>query len=78
MPPSPLPGRGAEGLRLPMPALPGGAVAASSSAPIPTVGAAAAYAPLDAPAHRLAQPLPDNRLVYYQQRSPVATSASLV
>jgi hypothetical protein len=78
--PSPLPGHGADGLRRPVPALPSGAVVAPlATPPIPTMGAAAAYPPLNAPAHRFDQALPDNRLVvYYQQSSPVATGASLV
>lgn len=76
--PSPLPGHGAEDLRRPTPTLPGGAVAAPLAAPpIPTVGAAATYPPLHAPAQRFEQALPDNRL-YYRQSSPVATGASLV
>lgn len=76
--PSPLPGYRAENLRYSVPVLPGGAVVAPSKAPIPTVGAAAAYPPLDALAHRAGQALPDNRLVYYRQSSPIATGASLV
>ena len=77
--PSPLPGHGAEGWRRPVPALPSGAVVAPpAGAPIPTVGAAAAYRPLNAPAYQFGQVLSDNRLVYYRQSSPVATGASLV
>lgn len=77
--PSPLPGYGAEGLRRPVPSLPSGPVAAPlAKAPIPTVGAAAAYPPLNAPAPHLAQALPGNQLIYYRQNAPVATGASLV
>jgi hypothetical protein len=76
--PAPLPGYGAERLRLSVPVLPGGAVAAPVAAPIPTVRAAAAYAPLGASARQVGQVLPDNRLVYYRQNAPVATGASLV
>jgi len=77
--PSPLPGHGAEGLQRPVPTLPGGLVVAPlATAPIPTMGAAAAYPPLNAPAQRFAQALPDNRLIYYRQNSPVATGASVV
>jgi len=76
--PAPLPGYGAEGLRRPVLTLPGGMVAAPrAAAPIPTLGAAAAYPPLNAPAQQFGQVLPDNRLVYYRQNSPVATGASL-
>lgn len=77
--PSPLPGHGAESLRRPLPTLPGGlGVAPLATAPIPTLSAAAAYPPLNAPTHQFAQALPDNRLVYYRQNSPVATGASVV
>jgi hypothetical protein len=77
--PSPLPGYGAEGLRLLAPVLPGGMVAAPlATPPIPTVGAAAAFPPLNAPARRPGPVLPANQLVYYRQNSPVATGASLV
>jgi hypothetical protein len=77
--PSPLPSHGAAVWRLPVPTLPGGAVAPPlAMLPIPTVGAAAAYPPIHAPAHQFGQALPDNRLVYYRQSSPIATGASLV
>jgi hypothetical protein len=77
--PSPLPRHGAAAWRLPVPALPGGAGAPPlATPPIPTVGAAAAYPPLHAPAHQFGQALPDNRLAYYRQSSPVVTGASLV
>jgi hypothetical protein len=78
--PSPLPGQGGEGLRRPVPTLPGGMVAAPlAKAPIPTVGAAAAYPPLNAPARQFGPALPDNRLVSYRQSqsSPLATGVSL-
>lgn len=77
--PSPLPGHGAEGLRRPVAALPSGAVVAPlAPPPIPTMGAAAAYPPLNAPAQQFDRALLDNRLVYYWQNAPVATGASLV
>lgn len=75
--PAPLPGYGAERLWLSLP-LPGGVVVAPlAKAPIPTVAAAAAYAPFGATAHPFGAALPDNRLVYYRQHAPVATGASL-
>jgi hypothetical protein len=77
--PAPWPGYGAERLRLSLPPLPGGAVVAPpAAAPIPTVRAAAAYAPLAAAARPVGQALLDNQLVYYRQNAPVATGASLV
>lgn len=77
--PAPLPGYGAVGWRLPVPALPGRAIVSPLVAPpIPTVGAAASYPPLSVLNRRFDQALPDNRLVYYHQNSPVATGASLV
>lgn len=76
--PSSLPGHGAQGWRLPTPTLPGGAIITPLAAPpIPTVSAAAAYPPLNVPAQRFGQALPDNRLGYYRP-TPLATGASLV
>jgi len=76
--PAPLPGYGSERLGLSLPPLPGGAVVAPpAAAPIPTVRAAAAYAPLAATDRQRGPVLPDNQLVYYRLNSPVATGASL-
>ncbi len=76
--PAPLPGYGATCLPLSLPPLPGGVVVAlPTAALIPTVRAAAAYAPVAAAARQCGPVLLNNQLVYYHQNSPVATGASL-
>lgn len=75
--PAPLPGYGAERLWLSPPLLGGAVVAPLAKAPIPTVAAAAAYVPLAATVRSFGPALPDNRLVYYRQNTPVANGASL-
>jgi hypothetical protein len=77
--PAPLPGYGATRLPLSLPPLPGGVVVAlPATAPVPTVAAAATYAPLAAVTRSVGPVLLDNQLAYYRQNAPVATGASLV